>query len=451
MNKITSLLIVTLLPLASANAETPRKAKPESLQAWRDARFGMFIHWGPVSLTEQEISWSRANSNPKCPNHGPIPVAVYDNLYKRFDPVKFDAKQWVAVAQAAGMKYMVLTAKHCDGFLLWDSKVSDYNIMHTPFKRDVCGELAKAAHDAGMKLGWYFSPADWRDPDCRNAKNVEFVKRMQAELTELLGNYGKIDILWVDGDGETVPWDQANTYAMIRRLQPDIVINNRLDTSIRGLRANQPESVGPWSDFYTPEQRVGGFDNRVPWESCITVSAHHQWSWGGPQDGAKSFKDCMNMLLRCAGGDGNLLLNVGPTPTGEIAPEQANRIKEMGAWLAKYGESIYGTRGGPYMPGINVTSTRKGNAVYLHILDWPKTGDLRLPALPAKIKKAALLTGGNVEIAPEGSDLAIKVAPEQRQAIETLVKLELEQSAMDIAPIELSASESPGKKKPAKK
>ena len=140
-------------PAADATAPHPYA---KHLQWWADARFGMFIHWGPVSLKETEISWSRANSNPKCPNQGPIPVEVYDNLYKQFNPTKFDAKEWVAIAKAAGIKYMVLTAKHCDGFLLWDSKVSDYNIMHTPFKRDVCAELAKAAHEAGMKIGWYY-------------------------------------------------------------------------------------------------------------------------------------------------------------------------------------------------------------------------------------------------------------------------------------------------------
>src|SRR5271167_3151249 len=149
MNKILVriILLAVCAFTAAARAETPAEHAAR-LQWWADARFGMFIHWGPVSLTGQEISWSRANSNPKCPNNGPISVEEYDNLYKHFDPVRFDAKEWVRIAKEAGMKYMVLTAKHCDGFLLWDSKVSDYNIMHTPFKRDVCGELAKAAHDA---------------------------------------------------------------------------------------------------------------------------------------------------------------------------------------------------------------------------------------------------------------------------------------------------------------
>jgi len=213
---------VGLMSTMPVRAETPKKAKPESLKAWQDSRFGMFIHWGPVSLTEKEISWSRANSNKQCPNKGPAPVEVYDNLYKRFNPIKFNAKEWVSIARAAGMQYMVLTVKHCDGFLLWNSKVSDYNITNTPFERDVAVELAKACHDAGMKIGWYFSPPDWRDPDCRNEKNAEFVRRMQAELKELLSNYGVIDILWFDWDGLPVPWDQKHTYAMIRKLQPGI-------------------------------------------------------------------------------------------------------------------------------------------------------------------------------------------------------------------------------------
>ena len=393
----------------------------------------MFIHWGPVSLTEKEISWSRANSNPQCPNHGPTPVEVYDNLYKKFDPVKFDAKEWVAIAQAAGMKYMVLTAKHCDGFLLWDSKVDDYNIMHTPFKRDVCAELAKAAHDAGMKIGWYFSPMDWRDPDCRTAKNAEFIKRMQAELTELLTNYGKIDILWFDCDGRSAPWDQTNTYALVRRLQPDIVIDERLDIGNHG--GWNKGLVGSWADFHTPEQKVGGFDQR-PWESCMTISRHNHWAWGGASDGVKSFGECLNMLIRCAGGDGNLLLNVGPTPTGEIAPEQANRIKDMGAWLAKYGASIYGTHGGPFKPGKYGVSTHKDNTIYLHIQKWP--GDrLLLPAISAKILRSQVMTGGQVTVKQTDNAIEIFLPVGDRRELDTIIALKLDRPAGDIEPLDV--------------
>ena len=405
--------------------EKPHKAPPEALRRWQDMRFGMFIHWGPVSLTEQELSWSRSNTNPQCPNNGPTPAAVYDNLYKRFDPQKFDAKEWVSIAKAAGMKYMVLTAKHCDGFLLWDSKVDDYNIMHTPFKRDVCGELAKAAHEAGMGIGWYYSPMDWRDPDCRNAKNAEFVKRMQAEIKELLTNYGKIDVLWFDTDGRPSPWDQENTYALVRRLQPDIVIDERLDYG-------RLAGVGPWADFYTPEQTIGGFDPR-PWESCMTVSRRNQWAWGGHADGVKSYEQCMDMLFRCAGGNGNMLLDVGPMPTGEIAPEQVGLIKQMGAWLEKYGDSIYGTRGGPFKPSKAVVSTYKGKTIYLHVLHWPGE-KLELPGIPAKIVRTAVLTGGAATVEQTDTAVAISVPAATRQKLDSVIALELDHPAARNSP-----------------
>jgi alpha-L-fucosidase len=404
---------------------------------WADARFGMFIHWGPVSLTEQEISWSRANTNPNCPNSGPIPADVYDDLYKRFNPTKFDAREWVRIAKAAGMKYMVLTAKHCDGFLLWDSKVSDYNIMHTPFHRDVCGELAKAAHDAGMRIGWYFSPMDWKDPDCRGPKNDEFVKRMHAEVRELLTKYGRIDLLWFDCDGGTVPWDQETLYAMARKLQPNIVIDNRLDLG-PGMGAGTPDSVGPHADYFTPEQWIGGYCDQRPWESCMTVSRKNQWSWAGPEDGVKTLDKCLNMLIGCTGGDGNVLLDVGPTPTGEIAPEQAGLLREIGSRLRTWGRSIYGTRGGPFKPGEYGASTRQGNTVYLHIQSWDRNA-LLLPALPARILSARTLTGGSVAIQTTPNAWIVSVQPKDRNPEDTIVALRLDRSALGIPPVEVPA------------
>jgi alpha-L-fucosidase len=439
------LLSAGMLLAAEAQAAENKPVRDARLKWWREARFGMFIHWGPVSLRETEISWSRANSNPACPNNGPIPVAVYDNLYKDFNPVKFDARQWVALAKAAGMKYMVLTAKHCDGFLLWDSKVSDYNIMHTPFKRDVCAELARAAREQGIQIGWYFSPMDWRDPDCRAARNAEFVKRMQDEIAELLTNYGKIDLLWFDYDGRSVPWDQERTYALVKRLQPQIIIDNRLDLG-GGQDAGSARSIGPHADYYTPEQWVGGFDTQHPWESCMTLSRRGQWSWGGHRDGVKTCEECLGMLVRCAGGDGNVLLNVGPMPNGEIAPEQANRLKEMGAWLAKYGETIYGSRGGPYKPAGNICCTCKGNVVYLHMVKW--LGDtLVLAALPKTIRSASLLGGGKVKMTQKGDQLTFTVAKKDKQSFDTVIRLELDAPALDIRPLPvLAPSLSLGKK-----
>ena len=358
-------------------------------------------------------------------------MAVYDHLYERFNPTNFNAAEWVQTAQAAGIKYLVLTAKHCDGFLLWDSKVDDYNIMHTPFKRDVCAELAKAAHAAGMKIGWYYSPMDWRDPDCRNAKNAEFVKRVQAELTELLSNYGRIDVLWFDCDGRSAPWDQEHTYALVRRLQPDIVIDERLDFGEQG--GWNAGLIGPWADFHTPEQKIGGFDQR-PWESCMTISRHNQWSWGGAKDGVKPFAECLNMLIHCAGGDGNMLLDVGPTPAGEIAPEQVGILKQMGAWLAKYGASIYGTRGGPYKPGRYGVSTHRDSTIYLHIQQWPGE-TLRLPAIPAKILRSHALGGGRVVVNQMADAIEVSLPAGDRQQLDTVIALELDQPAGEIEPL----------------
>lgn len=421
-------------PESSALATRPRPY-PERIQWWADARLGLFIHWGPVSLKGTEISWSRANTNPKCPNQGAIAADVYDNLYKDFNPTNYNAPEWVSLAKAAGMRYVVLTAKHCDGFLLWDSKVSDYNIMRTPFQRDVCAELAAAAHAQGLRIGWYFSPMDWRDPDCRTERNDRFVGTIQAELRELLGNYGKIDLLWFDYDGREAPWDQARTYALVKQLQPGIVINNRLDLGV-GQDAGSARNMGPRADYYTPEQVVGGFDIGHPWESCMTVSRRDQWAWGGPEDGVKSFSACLEMLIRCAGGDGNMLLNVGPTPTGQIAPEQANRLRELGAWLGKNGESIYGTRGGPFKPGDYGVSTRKGNTIYLHLGE--DAGEVvSLPAIPLKVVRAHWLGGGTAGVRQTEAGLEINVPKTDLQ--DTILALELDGPALGLPAVEVPA------------
>ena len=426
-------------PRAGDAAALPRPY-PSRLQWWAEGRLGLFIHWGPVSLKGTEISWSRANTNPKCPNNGEIPAAVYDNLFKDFNPTNFNAGEWVALAKAAGATYMVLTAKHCDGFLLWNSKVSDYNIMNTPFHRDVCSELAQAAHQQGMRIGWYFSPMDWRDPDCRTEHNDRFVANMQAEVRELLTNYGKIDLLWFDYDGREVPWDQDGTYALVKKLQPEIIINNRLDLG-PGKDAGSPRNLGPRADYYTPEQTVGAYDDQKPWESCMTTSRRGQWAWGGALDGVKPLAVCLDMLVHCAGGDGNMLLNVGPTPTGEIAPEQASLLKEIGAWLAKHGESIYGTRGGPFKPGDYGVSTRKGNTVYVHICQWDEDV-FKLPLIPAKVVRSQVLGGGKAQVRQTATGLEISVPEQSRNPVDTVVAIELDRPTPGLASLSVRSEPS---------
>ncbi len=421
-------LCVATAWIASGETPTQRDAR---LAWWRTARFGMFIHWGPVSLTGEEISWSRANSNTNCPNHGPIPVEVYDHLYQRFNPTNFDAGEWVRVAKSTGMKYVVLTAKHGDGFLLWDSKVDGYNIGATPFHRDVCTELAKAARSQGMKIGWYFSPMDWRDPDCRSVNNDRFVLKMQSELRELLSNYGTIDLLWFDMDGLPAAWDPPHTYPLVRGLQPKVIINNRLEIGSFEEWTHQG-GLHPDEDYYTPEQAVGAYDDHVPWETCMTIGT--QWSWK-PNDKIKSAKEVVHILAQCAGGDGNLLLNVGPMPDGRIEARQVDVLKQVGMWMEKNGESIHGTRGGPWKPFRDVASTRRGSTIYVHILR-ETDNEIVLPNISRTIKSAALLSGGEVEIKKQDGQLILTVPARVRDAMDTVVKLELEGSAMDLTAVE---------------
>ena len=395
---------------------------PAALRRWQDMRFGMFIHWGPVSLTAHEIGWSRGAQTP---------IEEYDNLYKKFNPTKFNADQWVAIAKAAGMKYMILTTKHHDGFCLFDTKQTDYNIMNSPFKRDVTKELADACRRGGIAFGTYHSVCDWHHPDFprtspggkvqRDKSDIAAYRRyLRAQVTELIQNCGPLAVMWFDVPQEFDKAEGSENIRLCRSLQPDIIVNNR--------------AGGGMGDYDTPEQRIGGFNMERPWESCMTLSAHNHWAWGGPEDGVKPLTACLPMLIRAAGGDGNTLLNVGPMPTGEIEPAQADRLREMGQWLAKYRESIYGTRGGPYKPAKHVVSTRRDNTVYMHILAWPEE-TLKLPALPAKIVTASLLGGGNVDFKQMADGVEIAVPKSARQEIDTVVVLKLDKPAMEIAPI----------------
>ncbi len=425
-----SLLLVGMdLPAqenGSHSGTTPRPY-PDRIKWWADARFGMFIHWGPVSLTGQEISWSRQNTNPKVRGNGPIPAEVYDNLYKEFNPTQFDAEEWLRVAQRAGMGYFVFTAKHCDGFLFWPSETSDYNIAHTPFQRDVLAELSEAADKIGLKTGWYFSPPDWKDPDFRTERNDLFVERMQNQLREIMTDYGTIDLVWFDYDGGEPLYDSENTYQMVKSLQPQIIMNNRLDL---GMASNHTMQ-SPHADYYTPEQQVAPYDDQVPWEACMTLSSSNAWAYGGPTDGVKPLDECLEMLVNCAGGDGNLLLNVGPTAEGEIPPEQVKRLEEIGAWMDKYGESIRGTRGGPFKPADYGVSTRKGNIIYLHIRDWDAE-ILRLPSIPAKVTGNRILSGGAAQVRQTTEGIEIEVAEDLRTTPYTTVALELDTDAIGI-------------------
>lgn len=435
------LLIFYLVIAITQLKAQERLVNSQKLEWWRDARFGLFIHWGPVTLTGAEISWSMRSDLSWSKPH--LQPEIYGQLYKQFNPVKFDARQWVKNAQNAGMKYIVFVAKHHDGFALWDSKLTEYKITNTPFGRDVLRELSDAAKKANMPFGIYFSPGDWRDPDCRTKTNDVFVKRMHGYLTELLTNYD-IKLLWFDYDGFPNPSLPEETATLVRKLKPGIIINNRLEP----LHPDESHGmIGKWGDYATPENRVGSYCDTAPWETCATLG--RGWSWRS-NDKPNDLRFALRTLIGCAGGDGNLLLNVGPNALGEFQADFVERLNEIGSWMKINGESIYGTRGGPYVPTNDYASTRKGDIIYIHAFNF-KGNKLVLPHLPAKVKKATLMDGTPVVFQSMKDALNISVESQKQAPIVTLVKLTIDQSSNKLKTIyPASSSSSAAYLKPAK-
>jgi alpha-L-fucosidase len=425
-------VVLTSLVLASAGLRAEPagdllKAKPEAIEAWKDMRLGMFICWGPVSLTGKEIGWSRGK---------PTPIEEYDKLYKQWNPTNFNAREWIKVVKETGARYIVFLLKHHDGFCLWDTKETDYNIMNGPFKRDIAREIAVACREEGIRFLPYYSTCDWHHPDFpmtspggrveRPVSNLDrYTDYLEAQVKELITGYGPLLGIWFD---VAQRFDRARgerVIRFVRSLQPDILVNNR---------------IGAPGDFVTPEQKIGYFQFDRPWESCVTLGT--QWSWK-PEDRLKSHSDALRILVACAIGDGNLALNTNPMPDGRIEPRQVEIFRKIGEWLSRYGESIYQTRGGPFVaPGGGLItarnnqfplptgrwwggSTHKGKIIYLHILRWP--GDsISLPAIPRKIVKTSVLTGGEATIKQTDTGIEVTVPAAQRDPLDTIVKLELD-------------------------
>lgn len=386
--------------------------------AWlRKAKFGMFIHWGPATLSGGEISFARMGERRgfKADIPGNMPAEEYDRLYEKFNPTLFNADEWAGLAKEAGMRYMVFTAKHCDGFCMWDTRTTTYSITHTPFGRDVSKELAEACRRAGIQFNFYYSPADWRDPNYLTERHEIYVEDMHNQVRELLSNYGPQRVFWFDATPEGVDFRLGELYQMLQRLQPGILINDR---------------GGMPGDFYTPELRVGKFDVSLPWESCIPLAG--MWIWNA-NNRPMPLKECIRLLVLTTGRGGNLLLNVGPRPDGAIEPEEAERLREIGAWLKQYGESVYDTTAGPWDMGPYASSTRRGPTAYVHIVDW--SAPVLLPDIGIKIVKADLLTGpGKVTLKETSRGQEVLVAEADRDPLDTIVKLTFDRSVDDVKP-----------------
>jgi len=294
----------------------------------------------------------------------------------------------------------------------------------------VVKELAEACRKQGIEFGTYYSTTDWHHPDFpltspggsvkRDKSNLEaYTTYLKRQVGELLLNYGPLFTLWFDVPQEFDAVRGQGVIDYIHQIQPNIIVNDR---------------TGAKGDFDTPEQRVGGFQNNRPWETCMTIA--NQWAWK-PNDEVKSLEQCLQSLVRSAGGDGNLLFNVGPKPDGQIEPLQVERLKEMGQWLQKYGYTIYETRGGPFKPADWGVSTRKGNFVYLHILKWPGSAPkITLPDLGIEIKNCKLVQGGNIKLTKSGTNSVLEFSAKDLRPINTIIELEYAGNVMDVAPVE---------------
>lgn len=403
---------------------------------FREARFGMFIHWGTYSVLAGEYKgrkdygeWIRESAH--------IPIEEYNKVKDRFNPVKFDAKKWAAIAKDAGMKYVCITTKHHEGFSLFDSKFSDYTVMNTPFKRDIMMELSSAVRAEGMKMCWYHSIMDWHHSDYLPRRSWELTYRpagdanmdryeqfLHNQVTELLTKYGPIGIMWFDGEWEST-WNHARgqkLYDLCRKLQPNVIVNNRVDVGRGGMGGMS--DAGFAGDYGTPEQEIPATGiPGVDWETCMTMNDH--WGYCRADLNFKTTREIIRMLCDIASKGGNYLLNVGPTPEGEIPTQSVERLKEVGAWMKTNGDAIYGTTSSVFskLPWGRCTVKRESGStkLYLHVFDWPTTGQLVVPGLGNEKFSATLMKGRkSLEAHRDGANIVIRVpktAPDSNASV----------------------------------
>ena len=427
---LATLIFVVVVSIAHAQETYKPSAENLKNRAWfEEARFGLFIHWGVYSVLG-DGEWVM--------NTKKIPIRNYEKLPAFFNPTEFDAREWVQMAKDAGMKYITITSKHHDGFAMWDSKVSDYNIVRkTPYGKDILKMLADECQRQGIKLFFYHSQLDWRHPDYypRGFTGGEYTGReekgnwnayldyMDAQLTELLTNYGEIGGIWFDGmwDKKDADWRLSKTYGLIHKLQPGALVgSNHHVTPYPGedFQMFEKDLPGHNTTGFAPEQTVGS----LPKETCETIN--DSWGFNIKDENHKSLKTLVQYLVKAAGYDANFLLNVGPMPNGEIQPEHKERLKQMGEWLAKNGETIYGTRGGPLTPRDWGVTTQKSDKVYVHVLDWTDES-LILPAWGKRVKAARVFGSKDVvKFSQNEFGITIKIPASARNEIDTIIELE---------------------------
>lgn len=443
MKKITAILIVIMTGINfhpdSARSQAQYEPSPENLEnrEWfQDNKYGMFIHWGIYSVMAGGGEYGVAEW---IMNEKEIPVEAYENLAEFFNPVEFDADEWVSIAKKAGMKYITITTKHHDGFAMYHSGVSDYNIVdRTPFGRDIIRELKDACDAAGIKLFFYYSQIDWHHPDYyprgrtgrdytgrpKSGEWYNYIDFMKAQLTELLTNYGEIGGIWFDGqwDKYDANWYLDEIYNHIHSLQPGALIgsNHHLDPQ-------------PGEDFQMFERDLPGENtmgyrqsdeiSNLPLEMCETMNG--SWGYNLKDRRFKSSDELLETLIRAAGYGSNFLLNTGPMPNGRIQPENVDTLMVIGEWLQKYGETIYGTRRGPIPPQSWGVTTLKENMVYLHLLDLDDE-TLQIPQFERKLKSVRFFRDDSpVEFSANNGKVTLNIPFEKRKPLETILVFEL--------------------------
>lgn len=372
-------LSLSLGPAKAAKPEETAQQKDARMKWWRDAKFGMFIHWGLYAIPAGEWKGKPVPGIGEwIMNRGKIPKEEYEVLQKQFNPVDYDPAEWVRIAKQAGMKYIVITSKHHDGFCLFNSKLTDYDMEGTPYGKDLLKPLADACHEQGIKICWYHSIMDWHHPQ---AHTEEYFQHMRGQLKELLTNYGEIGVMWFDGEWIN-QWSEqrgAELEKYLRQLQPQLIINNRI-----GKRKRSP------GDFGTPEQHIPatgmpGWD----WETCMTMN--NTWGFKKDDHAWKSSEDLIHKLVDIVSKGGNFLLNVGPTATGKIPQPSVERLADIGRWMDVNGQSIYGTTASPFQRLVWGRCTQKPGKLFLHVFQWPTDGTLVVPGLQNDVQRAYLL------------------------------------------------------------
>lgn len=436
---------VSVIIFNTVLSQSPNTTTPEEnhMQWWRDARFGMFIHWGLYAVPAG--AWNgRTDYGEWILNNAQIPLEIYDQFQNQFNPIQFDADAIVKLAADAGMKYIVVTSKHHEGFCMFDTKQTGFNIMNTPFKRDPLKELSAACKKYNIKFCIYYSIMDWHHPDYLPRRNWEqsrstegadfsrYLTYMKAALKELLTNYGDIGVLWFDGQWEGT-WNEAyakEIYDYARSIQPNVIINNRVTSAPTDTEGfTKPGSFG--ADYNTPEQGIPV--NKRPgqdWESCMTMNDN--WGYNKNDKNFKSAKQLIHNLAEIASKGGNYLLNVGPTSMGTIPQESISRLDSIGQWMKVNGESIYQTNYSPIKSTDWGFCTRKetkdGTVLYLHIINWPKNGVLPISGVHNKVISAGLLADPlkkMLKIIPSDDTLLIKLPAAAPDAINSVLKLQL--------------------------